>query len=89
MIRTPPRPLARILEARQKVKNPDAIERENKAHSSRGRMLDASRQAGRRALLLVSDVFFFCAFDRRWTSRYGRHGHTDPDRAARGGPRFR
>jgi hypothetical protein len=30
MIRTPLRPLARILEARQKGENPDAIERENK-----------------------------------------------------------
>ena len=29
MIRTPLRPLARILEARQKGENPDAIEREN------------------------------------------------------------
>jgi len=30
MIRTPLRPLARILDARQKGENPDAIERENK-----------------------------------------------------------
>ena len=30
MIRTPLRPLARILDARLKGENPDAIERENK-----------------------------------------------------------
>ena len=43
MIRTPLRPLARILEARQKGENPDAIERENK-RIRHEQMRDASRQ---------------------------------------------
>ncbi len=60
MIRTPLRPLARILEARQKGDNPDAIERENirKRHEeTRG----AARERAEGRLLMLG-VFFFCAF---------------------------
>ncbi len=60
MIRTPLRPLARILEARQKGENPDAIERENK-RIRHEQMRDASRQRAE-GRLLVLGVFFFCAF---------------------------
>ena len=60
MIRTPLRPLARILEARQRGDNPDAIERENirKRHEET-RGVARERAEGR---LLVLGVFFFCAF---------------------------
>lgn len=60
MIRTPLRPLARILEARQKGENPDAIEREN-TRIRHEQMRDASRQRAE-GRLLVLGVFFFCAF---------------------------
>ncbi|MFD1508259.1 peptidoglycan D,D-transpeptidase FtsI family protein [Lacimonas salitolerans] len=60
MIRTPLRPLARILDARQKGENPDAIEREN----IRLRHEDMRDRARRRAegRLLVLGLAFFCAF---------------------------
>lgn len=60
MIRTPLRPLARILEARAKGENPDAIERENlrlRHEEMRDRM--RLRAEGR---LLVLAIMFFCAF---------------------------
>lgn len=60
MIRTPLRPLARILDARQKGENPDAIERENK-RIRHEQMRDNSRQRAE-GRLLVLGVFFFCAF---------------------------
>ncbi|MEM6304141.1 MAG: penicillin-binding protein 2 [Pseudomonadota bacterium] len=60
MIRTPLRPLARILEARNKGENPDAIERENK-RIRHEQMRDAARQRAE-GRLLVLGVFFFCAF---------------------------
>jgi cell division protein FtsI (penicillin-binding protein 3) len=60
MIRTPLRPLARILEARQKGENPDAIERENK-RIRHEQMRDQSRLRAE-GRLLVMGVFFFCAF---------------------------
>ncbi len=60
MIRTPLRPLARILEARAKGENPDAIERENlRLRHEEMRDRDRQRAEGR---LLVVGVFFFCAF---------------------------
>lgn len=60
MIRTPLRPLARILEARAKGENPDAIERENlRLRHEQMRDHDRQRAEGR---LLVVGVFFFCAF---------------------------
>lgn len=60
MIRTPLRPLARILEARAKGENPDVIERENirlRHEEMRDRV--RVRAEGR---LLVLGVMFFCAF---------------------------
>lgn len=60
MIRTPLRPLARILEARRKGENPDAIERENlRIRHEQMRDKARSRAEGR---LLVMAVVFFCAF---------------------------
>lgn len=60
MIRTPLRPLARILSARDKGENPDAIEREN----IRLRHEEMRDRARRRAegRLLVLGAMFFCAF---------------------------
>lgn len=60
MIRTPLRPLARILPARAKGENPDAIERENirKRHAE---MQDKARERAE-SRLLVLGVFFFAAF---------------------------
>ena len=60
MIRTPLRPLARILDARQKGQNPDAIERENK-RIRHEQMRDTARQRAE-GRLLVLGVFFFAAF---------------------------
>ncbi len=60
MIRTPLRPLARILEARAKGMNPDAIEREN-IRIRHEQMRDATRQRAE-GRLLVLGMFFFCAF---------------------------
>jgi cell division protein FtsI (penicillin-binding protein 3) len=60
MIRTPLRPLARILEAREKGENPDAIERENK-RIRHEQMRDQARQRAE-GRLLVLGVCFFCAF---------------------------
>ena len=45
MIRTPLRPLARILEARESGENPDAIERENLRFAARGRCATALARA--------------------------------------------
>jgi len=60
MIRTPLRPLARILQARARGENPDVIEREN----IRQRQEEMGDRARRRAegRLLVLGFFFFCAF---------------------------
>jgi cell division protein FtsI (penicillin-binding protein 3) len=60
MTRTPLRPLARILEARAKGENPDAIERANiRARHEVMRDKTRLRSEGR---LLVLGVFFFFAF---------------------------
>ncbi|MBV2360511.1 penicillin-binding protein 2 [Thalassococcus sp. CAU 1522] len=60
MIRTPLRPLARILDARQKGENPDAIERENlRLRHEQMRDKARTRAEGR---LLVLGVVFLCAF---------------------------
>ncbi|MFK7875796.1 MAG: peptidoglycan D,D-transpeptidase FtsI family protein [Paracoccaceae bacterium] len=60
MIRIPLRPLARILDARAKGENPDAIERENKRiRHEQMRDQARTRAEGR---LLVLGMFFFCAF---------------------------
>ncbi len=60
MTRTPLRPLARVLDARARGENPDAIERENlRLRHEDMRDRDRQRAEGR---LLVVGVFFFCAF---------------------------
>ena len=60
MTRTPLRPLARILAARQEGENPDSIERENlKARHEAERDQQRQRAEGR---LLVLGVVFLCAF---------------------------
>lgn len=60
MIRTPLRPLAQILEARQKGENPDAIEREN-IRLRHEEMRDKARRSAE-GRLLVLGLFFACAF---------------------------
>ncbi len=60
MIRTPLRPLARILQARARGENPDAIEREN-IRIRHEEMRDRARMRAE-GRLLVLGVFFFCAF---------------------------
>ncbi len=60
MIRTPLRPLARILEARQKGENPDIIERENlrqRHEAARDRLRQRAESR-----LLVMAVMFLCGF---------------------------
>ncbi len=60
MIRTPLRPLARVLSAREKGENPQAIERENiRLRHEQMRDKARSRAEGR---LLIMGVMFFCAF---------------------------
>jgi cell division protein FtsI (penicillin-binding protein 3) len=60
MIRTPLRPLARILEARTKGENPDMIERENLHHRHEA-MRDQNQTRAASRLLFVG-LFFVCAF---------------------------
>ncbi|TDK43224.1 peptidoglycan D,D-transpeptidase FtsI family protein [Antarcticimicrobium luteum] len=60
MTRTPLRPLARILPARAKGENPDAIEREN-IRQRHAEMQDRARVRAE-GRLLVLGLFFFCAF---------------------------
>jgi cell division protein FtsI (penicillin-binding protein 3) len=60
MTRTPLRPLARILAARQKGQDPDAIEREN-LRIRHEQMHDATRK-GAEGRLMVLGIFFLCAF---------------------------
>ncbi|HSF63599.1 MAG TPA: penicillin-binding protein 2 [Paracoccaceae bacterium] len=60
MIRTPLRPLARILQARAKGENPDAIERENiRIRSEATRDKSRHRAEGR---MLLLGLGFLCAF---------------------------
>ena len=60
MIRTPLRPLARILDARQKGENPDAIEREN-IRIRHEEMRDAARRRAEGRLVVLAG-FFLAAF---------------------------
>ena len=60
MIRTPLRPLARILRARESGENPDTIEREN-LRLRHEQMRDHSRTRAEGRLLVLS-VAFFCVF---------------------------
>ncbi|EPX82185.1 peptidoglycan D,D-transpeptidase FtsI family protein [Salipiger mucosus] len=58
MTRTPLRPLARILDARQKGENPDAIEREN-LRIRHEQMRDKARVRAEGRLLVLGAMFFF------------------------------
>ncbi|MFQ6549502.1 peptidoglycan D,D-transpeptidase FtsI family protein [Aestuariibius sp. 2305UL40-4] len=60
MIRTPLRPLARILRARERGENPDIIERENR-RIRHEQMRDRERQVAE-GRLLVLGALFVCAF---------------------------
>ncbi len=60
MTRQPLRPLARILDARQKGENPDAIERENRRLRHED-MRDSLRLRAEGRLLVLA-VMFFCAY---------------------------
>ena len=60
MIRTPLRPLARVLPARAKGENPDCIEREN--IRQRHEEMQTRARARAEGRLLVLGVFFACAF---------------------------
>ncbi len=66
MIRTPLRPLARILSARQKGENPDSIEREN-LRLRHEAMRDKSRMRAEGRLLFLGVVFMaaFCTIGAR------------------------
>ncbi|MDU8926310.1 penicillin-binding protein 2 [Alisedimentitalea sp. MJ-SS2] len=75
MIRTPLRPLARILEARAKGENPDAIEREN-TRQRHEEMHEGSR-ARAEGRLLVLGVVFFCAYGVIGT-RMGMMANSEP-----------
>lgn len=77
MIRTPLRPLARILKARDQGENPAAIEAENiRLRHEETRDRDRQRAEGR---LLVMGIAFFCAF----LTIGARMGHACRDRPAR------
>ena len=60
MTRVPLRPLARILDARAKGDDPNAIERENK-HLRHEEMRDRARLRAEGRLLVLA-ALFFCAF---------------------------
>ena len=60
MTRTPLRPLARILEARSRGENPDAIEREN-IRLRQEKMRDRARRRAEGRLLVLAGMFL-CAF---------------------------
>ncbi|MEM9851134.1 MAG: penicillin-binding protein 2 [Pseudomonadota bacterium] len=60
MMRTPLRPLARVLDARQKGENPDFIEAERRAARNADTQMRMRRRAETR--LLVLGVFFFACF---------------------------
>ena len=82
MIRTPLRPLARILEARERGENPDAIEREN-MRLRHEEMRDRLRQRAESRLLVMA-VMFFCGFlvvgvtrSREEDGKQHRATHTD------------
>ncbi|QFT99410.1 Peptidoglycan synthase FtsI [Roseovarius sp. THAF8] len=75
MIRTPLRPLARILKAREEGENPDAIEREN-IRLRHEEMRDRARMRAE-GRLLVMGAFFVCAF-AVIGGRMGVLANTDP-----------
>lgn len=75
MIRTPLRPLARILEARNKGENPDVIERENTR--ARHEIMHDRARARAEGRLLVLGVMFLCAYALIGV-RMGMMAGTDP-----------
>ncbi len=81
MIRTPLRPLARVLQARERGENPDLIERENR----RLRQEAARDQARSRAetRLLALSLLFMCAFVVLG-ARMGLLAATEPMEVSRG-----
>ena len=86
MIRTPLRPLARILEARQSGENPAEIEAENKRLRHEG-MRDKARNRAESRLLVMA-IMFFCAFVTIGL-RMGSLANSEPEeprRAAIGNP---
>ncbi|WP_322865400.1 peptidoglycan D,D-transpeptidase FtsI family protein [Aquicoccus sp. G2-2] len=76
MSRIPLRPLARILDARAKGENPDAIEREN-TRARHEEMHDRTR-ARAEGRLLVLGVMFFCAY-MVIGARMGLLANSDPE----------
>ena len=71
MIRTPLRPLARILEARANGENPDTIERENLAIRHEA-MRDTARSRAENRLMILA-FGFHCVFgDWRTDGHFGR-----------------
>ncbi len=76
MTRTPLRPLARILSARAKGENPDAIEREN-IRLRHEEMRDKARQRAEGRLVVLA-VFFFCIFSVVG-ARMGLMAASDPE----------
>lgn len=84
MIRTPLRPLARILEARAKGENPDTIERENLAIRHEA-MRDTARSRAENRLMILA-LGFFIAFSVIG-ARMGTLAASTPEepRAAAGG----
>ncbi len=80
MIRTPLRPLARVLEARAKGENPDAIEREN-LRLRHEEMRDRARQRAEGRLLVLGVLFRLRLRDGRRAD--GASGHFRADGAAR------
>ena len=75
MIRTPLRPLARILDARNRGENPDAIEREN-IRLRHEEMRDKARHRAENRLLLLAAVF--CVAYGAIGIRMGVMASTDP-----------
>ena len=75
MIRTPLRPLARILDARNRGENPDAIEREN-IRLRHEEMRDKARYRAENRLLLLAAVF--CMAYGAIGIRMGVMASTDP-----------
>ena len=59
MIRTPLRPLARILRARDKGENPDAVEAENRA-LRHAEIQDRARKRAESRLKLMAGIFLLC-----------------------------
>ncbi len=86
MIRTPLRPLARILKARDQGENPDRIEAENR-RLRHEQMQDRARQRAEGRLLVLAGMFFlaFCTIGLRMGVLAGTVPE-EPTAQARGNP---